>query len=741
MRNTTQRTDRGTTAPPPPRAYRRDVDGLRGLAIALVVIFHVFVGRVSSGVDVFLLIGGVFFFGPQIRNALNPAGQTLVQSVSRLMRRLYPALLTVVTVTLLAALAVYSPARWPRAAADAAASLLYYQNLHLARQGEDYAAVGQDVSLYQHIWSMAVQLQIYLGSLIVITVLALLMRRLPRTVSAVTLYGVLVTATIASFIYAIHLNGTDQGLNYYSPFSRFWEIGLGGLVGMVMINSQIPARLSALRWPAGVVGLALIIGTGLFLDGAAQFPGPWTLVPLTGAALVILAGNPPAGGGPAPAVGVTALLGTAPFQTLGRMAYSLYLWHWPLLVLATFQFATRADADVGGPGGILATLGFNRGILAGVAVIIASLVLATLTERYVETPLRQARRPERSWLPMTVAEMRRPTEIMVAIGTVAVTAGVLAFGPYVTERERQRVHDEFDVVVTNVDNYPGPAALLDDAPVPDDVPVLPASADIRDFFAETGADGCAALFEEIEPVLFQDRNESDVPCAYGDRESERTMYLAGSSHAEHFLPALDIIGRERGIRIIPMLKMGCGFGLPLPRADGQPYPECEVWNDNALAHILENPPTDGVFLIATRPENLDGRGPDHVPGEYVDLVGTLTGAGIHTWGMRDTPWLRTEDGNVDSRLCVADGRYRAGDPDRDCGIAREGSLLPVNPAIGPYEGLDITLLDVTEGICDGERCPGVVGNVLVYRDSSHLTNVYAAKLAPEIMRQMYGNGA
>ncbi len=95
MRNTTQRTDRGTTAPPPPRAYRRDVDGLRGLAIALVVIFHVFVGRVSSGVDVFLLIGGVFFFGPQIRNALNPAGQTLVQSVSRLMRRLYPALLTV----------------------------------------------------------------------------------------------------------------------------------------------------------------------------------------------------------------------------------------------------------------------------------------------------------------------------------------------------------------------------------------------------------------------------------------------------------------------------------------------------------------------------------------------------------------------------------------------------------------------------------------------------------------------
>lgn len=148
---TTPSSGGGATTSATRRPYRRDIDGLRGLAIALVVVFHVFVGRVSSGVDVFLLVGGVFFFGPQIRNALNPTGQTLVQSVIRLLRRLYPALLVVVTVTLAAGFVVYARARWAQTAEDAAASLTYRQNLHLADQGQDYAAVGRDVSLYQHI--------------------------------------------------------------------------------------------------------------------------------------------------------------------------------------------------------------------------------------------------------------------------------------------------------------------------------------------------------------------------------------------------------------------------------------------------------------------------------------------------------------------------------------------------------------------------------------------------------------
>ena len=165
------------TAPAPRSALRRtDIDGLRGLAIALVVVFHVFVGRVSAGVDVFLLLGGIFFFSPQIRNALNPAGLTVVQSFLRIFRRLYPALVTVVGVSLAAALVVYAPVRWSDGGMDAAASLLYMQNLNLSAQGNDYASIGTDVSVFQHIWSMSVQMQIYLGSLIVIALVAVMFR-------------------------------------------------------------------------------------------------------------------------------------------------------------------------------------------------------------------------------------------------------------------------------------------------------------------------------------------------------------------------------------------------------------------------------------------------------------------------------------------------------------------------------------------------------------------------------------
>jgi peptidoglycan/LPS O-acetylase OafA/YrhL len=174
----------------------------------------------------------IFFFGPQIRNALNPHGLTVVQSFLRIFRRLYPALITVVTVIVIAATVIYPPTRWIQTGKDAAASLLYVQNLHLAQAGQDYAAINRDVSLFQHIWSMSAQLQIYVGSLLVIAVLAAVVRwRWPwmaQRLGAGVLHWLLVVATVASFGYAVYLHGADQGWNYYSPVSRFWEIGLGG---------------------------------------------------------------------------------------------------------------------------------------------------------------------------------------------------------------------------------------------------------------------------------------------------------------------------------------------------------------------------------------------------------------------------------------------------------------------------------------------------------------------------------
>ena len=732
--------------------YRPDIDGLRGLAIALVVIFHVFVGRVSSGVDVFLLVGGIFFFGPQIRNALNPHGLTVVQAFLRIFRRLYPALITIVTVIVIAATVIYPPTRWIQTGKDAMASLLYYQNIHLAQAGQDYAAINRDVSLFQHIWSMSAQLQIYVGSLLVIAVLAAVVRwRWPwmaQRLGAGVLHWLLVAATVASFGYAVYLHGADQGWNYYSPVSRFWEIGLGGLFGLWLLRRPLGGVLDKLRWPLGVAGVLLIVGTGVFLEGAAQFPGPWTLVPLAGAALVIVAGNP--GADPEAAsepVGVTRLLGTRPFQVLGRISYSLYLWHWPLLVLVTFWFSTSAANRSAGTSGITATLGPRRGAVVGVAVIVVSLVLAWLTERFIETPLRQKTRPARSTV-LAPRYIRRAVTghgraVLAAVVAVVATVGVLSFAPTVKHRDDTRLA-ALDAAGVDPREYPGPAAFLDNAGVPGDLPVLPDPVNEEHMLPATQSDGCYARFEDTDLVTTHDFNDGDEPCVYGDVDSDRTMYLAGGSHSEHYLPGLDLVAQQQHIRLVPVLKMGCVLGMPLPKLDGEAYPECRDWDRKAQQFIFDNPPTDGVFMTVTRPTTIAGDGPDQTPDEYTAMVRKFSDAGIHTWGVRDTPWNMESAGvQGNGRLCVADREDSgSGSADGgDCGTSEQDALAPVNPAAAALAGLDVSLLDMTPALCRDGRCPAVVGNILVYRDGQHFSDLFATLLAPELTRQMFDPAA
>lgn len=719
-------------APAARSSYRPEIDGLRGLAIALVVVFHVFVGRVSSGVDVFLFIGGIFFFGPQIRRAWDPQGPTVIQSLFRIVRRLYPALVTVIFATVALALVLYSPARWPQVGSDAIASLFYQNNLQLALAGSDYAAIGRDVSLFQHLWSMSVQFQIYVCALVVIAALAAVTR---RSVGGETLarWG-LVAATIASFLYAIFLHATDQGWNYYSPLSRFWEIGLGGVVGLWLVGRPAPAALERWTGAAGWLGLALIAGTGLVFDGAAEFPGPATLVPLLGALLVI------ASGGGDGAVG-TMLLGPVP-QFLGRVSYSLYLWHWPLLVLATFAFS-EAGGFVNGTGlGIFATIPHAFGGVLGLYVIGLSLLLAWATQRWNEAPLRQGERPERSWVLGDLSYVRAGVDrsprkaaggLFVAASMLVVCAAGLWMQPSADKLVAQQVAGDDPL-------HPGPAALLADAEVPEADVIPDPNLDGSSYFPPTDADGCTALFGEVEPIRTHQRNEGTQPCAYGDTDSERVMYVYGNSHVEHMLPALIGMAQDRGIKLVPMIKMGCFPGGEDVYTTGGEYRECGEWKKEAEAFILDNPPTDGVFMVSTQPKPAT-RGPETSPAGLADVVKRFNDADIAVWALRDTPWPHKAEGSgdeaVDVRMCVADGTYNAGDPKADCGWGRSQSYLESNPAEDTLKGLSVRHIDLSDAFCTEDRCPGVIGNVLAYRDSSHITNAYAELLAGVLESRMY----
>lgn len=743
--------------PAPARSsLRYDLEGLRGVAIALVVIFHVFVGRVSSGVDVFLLLGGIFFFSSQLSNARNPQGLTVLQAIWRMVRRLFPQL-AVATLGALALGLVTLP-RLARLdlAEDATAAIGYYINWRLAFSGREYAAVRTDVSPFQHLWSMSVQLQIYLASLLVITLIAALARKHAFRVLTV----VLLLATAASFGYAVYLHGEDQALNYYNTGSRFWEIGLGGLVGLALRRRRAATNSTGvsetrpgvvlpawLRWVLGIAGIAMIVMTGALVEGAQEFPGPWTLLPLVGALMVVLAGTGPE----EEQVGLSRLLATRPFVWLGGISYALYLWHWPMLVLAL----NARDRE-------------QVSLKLGLFVIATSLVLAWLSKRLVEMPLRQVAKPQRSWLVGDAAYAARSLrggwrKAIGALVIAAMAATVVFTGPWITWRNSERELRLW----TNVENpevYPGAESFLSNASSPLGEPVAPPLEQFERLLPRPTLDGCITDFEGAFLSLQHDHNASDEPCEYGDPNG-KTMYVVGGSHSEHYFPALERIAAADGIKLIPLLKAGCPVNARITLLNGEDYADCREWSANVMDYIKEHPPEAGIFMTGTRPSTIVGQGPETVPLEYVQTVQQFSDWGIHSYLMRDTPWhLDAEGQQFDLRSCVSatmDGEAASagiqgpaaefpGLEDYDaptfdeilaingaCGTPLGDSLLQQDPSVQAYAGLDVTLLDVTPAVCQNGWCPALIGNMAAYRDAHHFTPPFAESLAPEIEAQMF----
>ncbi len=330
-----------------------------------MVVFHVWFGRVSGGVDVFLVLSGYFFTGLLVRQGESGAVRVWF-TVRRTVRRLLPALLVVLAAVVVATVVLRPITQWGDIADQTLASLFYYQNWHLAMAWSDYLAADPSVSPLQHLWSMSVQGQFYLAITVLVAVVAWVCRRVRRPgalrPALLVLLGVL---TVASFLYARHGMDNHQGWNYYDSFARAWELLAGSLLALAAPWLS-PPRL--VRSILAVAGLAVVSICGRLVNGVAVFPGPYALIPVGATAALILAGNNLA---PAARPRLLRYLAARPTVELGALGYALYLWHWPVLIFFLAQRHTP-------------TAGFGGGL----AVIATSLVLAYATHHLVEEPLR-----------------------------------------------------------------------------------------------------------------------------------------------------------------------------------------------------------------------------------------------------------------------------------------------------------------------------------------------------------------
>ncbi|WP_372477359.1 acyltransferase family protein [Nocardia australiensis] len=684
----TTRVETGSTPPlRPAAAYRLDLDGLRGLAIALVVVFHVWFGRVSGGVDVFLVLSGFFFTGLLLRQVESSRSVRVLFTMRRTLRRLLPALAVVLAAVVAATVALRPFTQWSDIADQTLASAFYYQNWHLALTWSDYLAADPSVSPLQHLWSMAVQGQFYVAVVLLVAALTWACERLGHSWALRPVLALTVAVlAVLSFVYADNGSAAHQGWNYYDSFARAWELLAGALLAIAVPWLSVPR---VLRVVLAVAGLAIVGACGFLVDGANRFPGPAALLPVGAAAALIVAGNNLE---LASRPFALRALASRPMVELGALSYSLYLWHWPILIFFLFESGASTAGFVGGFG-----------------VIAVSSVLAYATQHFVEEPLRlRSKQPS----PMTMRYRR-------GVGVAVSTVGVIAIGLGMTWHVAMSAHPPQLVGYLNPAQYPGAEALASGAHVPQ-APMRPSVFEAPAELPYPTTDGCIADWDTREAIT----------CTYGDAAAERTMAVVGSSHAEHWIPALVELANEHHFRIQVYLKMGCPLTVANdPSYKGEPIPDCHDWSREVIDLLGEQRP-DWVFTTGTRPRDDAG---DETPQDYLDVWTELSDRGLNVIAIRDTPWLRRDQVRYRAADCLAKGGDRIG-----CGMSRDYALDPVNPAAAPAASFpNVFPLDLTDAICETDVCPVAEGNILIYHDEHHLTTSYSRSLAPELGRQLH----
>ncbi|BBE23509.1 acyltransferase [Arthrobacter sp. MN05-02] len=655
-------------ARPDERRFRPEVQGLRALAVGMVVVYHVWLGRVSGGVDVFLLVSAFLLTVTFTRRLESAQPLGLAAYWLGLLKRLLPAAV-VVLLSVLAATAVFVPgSRWRSVFDHTWASLTYRQNWQLAGDAVDYYALDSGAaSPLQHFWSLSIQGQVFLLWPIVFASAAVLVavtRLRPRPVLLV-LFG---TVFALSLAFSVWQTGAHQAAAYFDTRARLWEFALGSLVALALPYLVVPARVRVVLGWAGVV---MMLACGVLLEVQQQFPGYIALWPTLAAAAVLVAGRTDS------PVGVDRWLSASPLLRLGDASYALYLWHWPVLVL----WLVVADKP-------------TAGMLDGGIVIAASVVLAVLTTRFVEEPLR-------SWQWPTV--QRRRTGLVAALA-LALVAVPLSGWEYRVQAQEAAVQQQ-----TSDDN-PGAAALAPGFRFrgAEDALVKPLASSLGAEWA--AVDGpCPDALMPADPRLSSCVRTGDEATA------ERTILVLGDSHSQMWMTALGAMATQNNWLAVSVHRPDCRF-VDAPSAVD---PECQGFNDAVRDYALELAP-DAVLTVGTR---TDWSSPaEEVPAGFEAGIAPLLAAGIPVVGLRDTP--RFED---DMAECTA---LNATDPSA-CDVPRAEVLAPSSPLAAVADRVPgLAHLDLTDLVCTEATCSGVVGNVRVFMDRDHLSKTYVSTTAP-----------
>ncbi len=714
--------------------FRPDIEGLRGIAVLLVVIFHA--GLLSTagtqlpggfiGVDLFFVISGFLITGLLIRERETKGKVSFSRFYARRVRRILPAAAVCLLITIPLAYYLVALVARPSAMQDGAAAALSFANVRFALTTDYFHPVSY--SPFLHFWSLGVEEQFYF---VWPAVLAVVAWRRTRLGAGIALAGIVVV----SFLLSLSWTDDNPTWAFYMLFTRAWQLAAGGLLAvgagsLGWLPRPMKGALSQLLVIAGWLALAALIVDAFVIDSATvPYPGLAAIVPTAAGVLLIASGTERNGPG--------ALLSLMPIRFIGKISYSLYLWHWPMLILGGLY--------LGGP------LRQALDPVQAYALALFSIPVATVSWGLVEEPFR------RGYIPLP-----RPSRT-VAVGLSVMAIVAVVGGGFQVSAENTLAG--LGGPVAQADPTEEPEITLDPNATPTPAPTqaslapgdtpspTPAMTPGLTFPPEPTPPTTYAVTNALRPTLGGAPNDYEKPwkdnclgwertltpnttskCVYGNKTGEYTVALVGDSHGSALFPAINELAKAHGWKLQIYLKIDCSFvDIPVKmyQADRE-YTECATWNKNILARMNANPPDLIIVHMSRWVYNV--RKEDAGYGAHGRAMGRemqklpATSRVVMITDIPD-PW----NFSVPECLSAYLSDYRR------CNYARS---VAFNSYYGKREAVasqqsGVPLIDLAEAICPGSGvCPVVLNGMIMFRDQHHLTATFAASLGPEIDRQL-----
>ena len=673
--------DESGTAPGD-RSFRPDVQGLRAIAVLLVVFFHSGINVFSGGfvgVDVFFVISGFVITGVLLRERGETGRPSILAFYGRRSRRIIPAATLVIIVTVVASYYFLGIGGGIPTASDGRWAAVFLANFHFIATSTNYLSSTQPPSPLQNFWSLAVEEQFYL----VYPTLFLLIASVKLLSFRVRMVIGLVLIVVASLSYSIVDTATNPTSAFFSPFTRAWELALGALIAIATPwLLRVPERLAA---GATWLGLGAIAFAALFYTSQSVYPGSLVIVPVVGSALII------AGGMKGHTFGVEALLRLPPFQWFGKISYSLYLWHWPILIIAA-EYAGQPTLSV----------------KDNLAWVLLALAVSVVTYRLIENPIRHARPLLRS----------RWASVGLGVGLIAVTLGSIAVESHLAIGSDSVRAATRPASPLEEGSYVSLETVLKAVAVSSHIKELPSNLapPLAEILAHPGA-----YLGHPDRACQPGTSQSTVTsCAFGDPQSKRTMVLYGDSHAGMWFQAIDAIAIRSHWKLVILYKDGCPASLvsvPTLGNNSGDWTACDQWHKFVVSRIKRIHPT--VLIVS---QTAKYRMPDGVLYTKRQWQRSVTQL-LNEAATSET--VKVVIGNLTAPqssgpVCLArhvdDVQACSAAPNHVYSVFNSAAKLGAKAAGGRY-------IDVTPWFCS-RTCSSVIGNDAIYLDNDHVSVNY-----------------